>query len=99
MDPKGIDLPTAHPMSTSPFADVRLFPPPLCRWLLSGVTEIGQPLNWALGVLNRADKRALGFAVLITDGAVDNERLICAPLLNPQTSPLGNSRILTFGIG
>jgi hypothetical protein len=63
-----------------------------------GMTDIGTPLNWALQLLNKYNLQSLCFAVLLTDGCVANEREICAPLTSKE-SLLGNSRILTFGIG
>jgi len=63
-----------------------------------GATEIMNPMQFALGLLNRyydPKVAVLPYVVLITDGAVANEREICRAVAgNPNAS-----RILTFGIG
>jgi len=61
-----------------------------------GLTDIKTPLEWAIQVLNRnKQKNRMQFVVLITDGAVDNEREIvrCTERLTQDI------RVLTFGIG
>jgi len=59
-----------------------------------GATDISTPLQWATEELKR-NHRSLSFVILITDGAVENEKVICQKV--KETS--GPVRILTFGIG
>ena len=61
-----------------------------------GGTVIDAPLNTALQCLDKSE--LLPFVVLITDGAVHNEREICADIKDRQSNHL-RTRILTLGIG
>lgn len=61
-----------------------------------GGTDIKTPLEWALGLLNRnRDPLVINFVVLLTDGCVANERVIC----RSAQDLVKNTRILTLGVG
>jgi len=61
-----------------------------------GRTDILTPLDWAVRTLNlNKNLSTIPFVVLLTDGAVNNEREICRRV----GSTAENVRVLTFGIG
>jgi len=62
----------------------------------SGMTDIMTPLNWALQALKQSKQQnRMQFVVLITDGAVSNEREI----VKQAEANVQDIRVLTFGIG
>jgi len=71
------------------------------QWILRnparGLTDIKTPLEWAINVLkpNNEQRSRMQFVVLVTDGAVSNEREIVAT----TESMTQDIRVLTFGIG
>ncbi|KAK8941398.1 hypothetical protein KSP39_PZI010121 [Platanthera zijinensis] len=70
------------------------------KMISNGGTDFIQPLNKALGLLSNTKEDSVPYIFLVTDGAVENERVVCRAV-NSHTEKTGSMspRICTFGIG
>merc|ERR1711879_185487 len=65
-----------------------------------GGTNIRTPLVWAIDTLiMNKEKGRIPFVILVTDGAVRDEREIVQDVISKQEHARSEVRILTFGIG